>query len=292
MASNNKYRKSLHQQIYNNLTEKFRNGKGQSRHEHKKAGTDRDLIFSEKTYRTYMNECDKFAKWCKTNYSCTNLRQCKKRIEEYLNYMIDEGRSAWTISTSASAIAKLYGIKTTDLKIELPTRKRADIKRSRLEVEKDKHISEEKRAYWENIGSCIGLRISELKAVRGTDLVCIDDTYYINVRRGKGGKQRQARVIGTEEQINNIVNMFQGAKNGYVFNNIPQAIDNHHSRAIYATNYYNMVARNVDELDFSEKYICRKDKRGQTYDRKAMLEVSQALGHNRIDIIAYNYLYI
>lgn len=286
------FQKSLHQQLYDVLTQKFNDGFGQSRHEHKKAGTDGNYIFSKKTYQTYMNECDKFAKWCKSNYKCTNLRQCKKHICDYLQFMINDERSAWSISTAASGICKLYGIKTTDLKIDLPTRNRADIKRSRLEVEKDKHISEETYNYWHNINICMGLRKSELKAIRGTDLILKNGCYWVNVRRGKGGKSRLVKVIATPQQMANIKTLFQNAQNGYVFNNIPNALDNHHIRAEYASRYYKLIARDVEDIPKEQKYICRKDKRGTIYDKEAMLEVSQALGHNRIDIIAYNYLYI
>ena len=40
----------------------------------------------------------------------------------------------------------------------------------------------------------------------------------------------------------------------------------------------------------SEVYICRKDEQGKKLDKKAMLMTSKALAHNRIEIVANNYI--
>ena len=87
-----------------------------------------------------------------------------------------------------------------------------------------------------------------------------------------------------------VLEMMQGAGNGKVFSHIPGAADIHGYRREYATAYYKAIARPVDTLKQQEKYICRKDKRGIVYDRRAMLEVSRSLGHNRVDVIAGHYL--
>jgi hypothetical protein len=53
-----------------------------------------------------------------------------------------------------------------------------------------------------------------------------------------------------------------------------------------------MIISRVEGCFLFEKelYRCRKDKYGIVYDRKAMLIVSKALGHERIDVIAQSYL--
>ncbi|WP_172807850.1 hypothetical protein [Christensenella intestinihominis] len=50
------------------------------------------------------------------------------------------------------------------------------------------------------------------------------------------------------------------------------------------------MERPMDGLDRKEKYYCRRDKKGIVYDRQAMLYVSRQLGHNRVSVIAGNYL--
>ena len=75
-----------------------------------------------------------------------------------------------------------------------------------------------------------------------------------------------------------------------MFPKIPNGMDVHGYRREYANIYYKIVTRNVKEIPKEETYICRKDKYGMVYDRKAMLTVSRSLGHNRIDVIAQSYL--
>ena len=43
--------------------------------------------------------------------------------------------------------------------------------------------------------------------------------------------------------------------------------------------------------DIPSAYFCRCDKKGTVYDRKALLEASKTLGHNRFGIVPTNYLY-
>lgn len=81
------------------------------------------------------------------------------------------------------------------------------------------------------------------------------------------------------------------AKNSKVFEHIHSAFDEHYYRSLYACRCYKSKARDVEGLETKEKYICRKDKAGVVYDRKAMLYASKQLGHNRIDVVSTNYLH-
>ena len=44
--------------------------------------------------------------------------------------------------------------------------------------------------------------------------------------------------------------------------------------------------------DVSSAYYCRTDRKGVAYDRRALFEVSKALGHNRETVVADHYLYM
>lgn len=56
---------------------------------------------------------------------------------------------------------------------------------------------------------------------------------------------------------------------------------------------YNRLSKifNIENIPISERYIMRKDRAGEILDKRAMRIVSKAMGHNRIDVIALNYLY-
>ena len=66
-------------------------------------------IFSYKTYKDYINSCNRFADWLKENHpKCRYVEDAKPFVKEYLQAKINEGLSAWTIHSYASAFAKLF----------------------------------------------------------------------------------------------------------------------------------------------------------------------------------------
>ena len=87
-----------------------------------------------------------------------------------------------------------------------------------------------------------------------------------------------------------VVEKCKAAGDQPVWGVLPAHMDEHGYRRDYATAYYNQIARDPRSLDPKERYCCRGDLKGVWYDRQAMLEVSRALGHNRINVIAGHYL--
>ena len=257
---------------------------GQSKFAAKKDGTYTGGIYSFSTFRSYQKHCIAFAKWCREQHRCNTLADCRPYVDEYLQSRSD--LSPYTIKLDAAALAKLYGCSSTDF-VPTQPRLRADITRSRGEAVRDRHFSEAKNAPLVAFCRAVGLRRHELEALHGEDWKEEDGALYVHVRSGKGGKERFARVIGDADAIK--AQMLCAGK-GKVFPHIPSAADIHGYRRAYATAYYRMIARPTETLKPSERYVCRKDKSGIVYDRKAMLEVSQSLGHNRIDVIAGHYL--
>ena len=53
---------------------------------------------------------------------------------------------------------------------------------------------------------------------------------------------------------------------------------------------YDRVNKGTGKGYQSEVYTCRKDEAGKKLDRLAMLMCSKALGHNRVEIVANNYI--
>ena len=54
-----------------------------------------------------------------------------------------------------------------------------------------------------------------------------------------------------------------------------------------------MTSTNVKKKIYrqKERYIMRKERAGEVYDKQAMEIVSKNLGHNRISVIAQSHLY-
>ncbi len=289
-------RPSLTYQIQQELGSKLAIGESKHIDKHRITAEGRRLsdlkIYSYETYRTYQKHCNYFAGWAKSEYGCKTLADARQHVDTWLQKRIDERKSSYTIKTEAAALAKLYGCSTRDF-IPTPSRERACITRSRGEKGMDKHFSEARNAELAAFCRGTGLRRAELEQVCGIDLVRNPDgTYAVHVHTGsKGGRERLAPIIGTPDQQRAIVARFEATESeSKVWGKVHSAADVHSWRAEYATAIYNTHARDVATLDRSERYDCRGDMAGQSYDRDALLEASQALGHNRISIVAEHYL--
>ena len=296
-----KQKNILKNQIYDRLTRMLNDGMSTSRNDDKNdlSTTTINKIYSVTTYKTYKKQCYKFAEFLKENYpEIKKMQQVKtEHVNEYLKNLTNQDLSAYSISTSKSAIAKVLRTSSTNFIATAP-RTRKSIKRSRYEAKRDKHISEELERKFSKITSSTGLRKKEMEAVRGVDLKEINGKYYVKVRQGKGGKKRLALIMGKDkEETDEIINIFKEAGELKIAPKLPSHYDNHHYRAVYAKRIYNHYARPIDEIpdglisEGGERYIMRNDRAGEILDRKAMLITSKYLGHNRIDVIAQSYLY-
>lgn len=313
-----KNKKSLICQVSENLKSKL--AVGESKHNDKINCIDsRNKIYSYGTYNTYLQQCIQFVRWCKTEYKCKTLDDCRRYANEYLKITIEKGMSAYTLKLQVAALCKLYSCSSTDF-IPTPPRKRKNITRSRNTIIKC-------NTEFEKFCICTGLRRREITALRGSALIEENGQYYIAVHNGKGGRKRLAEICGTYEEIAFVVNKMKSAGNNKVFGKIPDK-DIHAMRAVYAKKIYDKYARNRNEYkneriilyhnrlvttytDKSEvlkyynrdgtlkkgftgvhtAYHCRDDKKNICYDRLALLRCSQNLGHNRASVVADHYLW-
>ena len=328
MANNKNYKKSLNQQIENKLSTMLHNGVGTSKKEAKADGTIKDKIFSYNTYNTYLKQCKHFSSWMKINHpEVTNLKKAKRFIFDYLKAQEKkENISAWTIHTKAKALGKLYGITQESKSFYLcPKRERKNIKRSRTDAIRDKHFSKTNNDELIKFCQGTGLRRTELTELRGgclihksqlqpwlnknpnptraklvSDALRFKHSDYFILTKGKGGKYRFAPIIG--ENRDNIVDRIAHTPKGEkVWQYVNTNADIHSYRSDYATTLYKDYARPIESIPYdrvdtlgrkrqSEVYHCRKDEKGKKLDRVAMVTASKALGHNRVEVIANNYL--
>ena len=289
-----KNRKTLIRQVQEALESKL--AIGQSRHKAKQAGTDKEHIYSWNTFRTYQKHACYFVKWCKENHGCKTLAECRPHADEWLQSRFH--LSPYTITMERSSLAKLYGEPGENF-VEVPKRHRSDIKRSRGTAKRDKHFSTERNADIISFCRSTGLRRAELALVTGDCYFEQNGKSYLRVTRGtKGGRPRTVPVIGNVDLVRDLCG---AAGTGKVFPHVPGMMDIHAYRAKYATALYEIVARSVSDIPYdkvaangrryqSGVYICRRDRKGERFDKLAMKVVSQALGHNRISVIAEHYL--
>lgn len=254
-----------------------------------------------------------------------------------------KGYSASTVATATASLNKLYQLPPSDPhRFTPPERHRVDITRSRGDVANDRHFSEKNNAELVAFARATGARRTALERLRGDDLWtrdrmaaearilaserargvelskvdkkrlnAISDAlrafperrYFVYFQQDKGGRDRFAPLVGTEEAQKAVVERFANtAKNKNVWLAVPAQMDVHSYRSDYATALYREFARPIDEIPFdavnagsgkayqSQVYHCRGDLRGVKLDKVAMRKVSQALGHNRLEVVASHYI--
>ena len=265
---------------------------GQSKHQDKidaRNGTGdgiQDKIYSYSTMKNYMKHANYYAAYCEKEHGCKTLDQCRPYVNEWLQSRIDAGLSAHTIKLESAALAKLYGCSTTEF-IKTPSRIRSNITRSRGEVKTDKHFSESRNRDFVDFCRNTGLRRSEITALRGNQLRFDErGNAYIEVK-GKGGRVRMAPILNNDSKV---IERLQNAGDNRAWDRVPHNADIHSYRSDYATAIYKAAERPLETLEHKDLYICRGDLAGRVYDRQAMLQASEALGHSRVEVIAGNYL--
>ena len=287
-------KKLIKEQIFERYAQMFHEGYGRSRHKDKANGQTKGRIYSDKTFRTYREVGKKFGKWLRDAHP--EIKKLEKVdchvVNEYLlKRAYTDKVSNWTFKMEKSAIAKLLGVEHMSDKerhwIESPECKRADVVRSRGDAVRDCHFSETRNSDLIEFCRSTGLRRHELEALRGNKLSVRADGVYLEGIAGKGGKVRDIKVVGDVELVKRLC---EQAGNGKVFDHVHNACDVHGYRAEYAKRVYESVARPVGEIEKADLFICRGDKKGTRYDRKALEVVSKNLGHERVQVVSSSYL--
>lgn len=285
-----KNKKSLIRQVEERLVGKL--AAGESRHQGKIAGIADTKVYSYGSLDAYLQQCCTFVKAVKAEHKVKTLEDCRPFVNEFLQRSIDAGMSSYSIKLQASALAKLYDCSSGEF-IPTPARHREDITRSRGEAVRDTHFSEVKNKALVDFCCSTGLRRHELAALTG-DCLRQDGqgNYHVLVKSGKGGKSRQAPVVGNSAQVQNVVDLCNKAGAGKVFTRVHNAADIHSYRRIYCTRVYNATCRPISSLlaGTSERYYCRGSMAGVVLDRSALEACSRALGHNRVSVVVSHYM--
>lgn len=257
---------------------------GESKRRDKEQGLTDDKIYSFSTYRAYQRQAGYFVKYVEEKYpDCKTLKNARKYVNEWLGGLVDEGKSAWTVSLAAKALGKVYSIKPGDKDyFTPPARCREDIQRSRGEAVRDKHFSVTNNAELINFCTGTGLRRREVASVKSEDLLSrkdiekkiktlegkitrsgkedmllsvfkdarlFNEEYYVFVKKGKGGKLRVAPIIGPHKD--EIVQRFQETPKGQkVWLHVNTNADIHDYRSKYATSLYKSCARDMSVIPY------------------------------------------
>lgn len=243
-------------------------------------------IHSYKTRSDYQEHVLRFINWARSAHQVKRLEDLDARAEElasqYLQQQLAEKKSPYTLSLIRSSLRLFFSKRNLADSVKLPERRREGITRSRKPVAQDRDF--QPRNWQEHIRfeRACGLRRKELRALRVQDVSHGDGMgLSIIVRNGKGGKEREAPVIPGQEDA--ILSIIAGRDpDARVFDRIPAHWDVHAERRLYAQALY---------IHYSGRELPGPGRlKPGDYDREAVLRVSRALGHNRLDVVLNHYL--
>jgi integrase len=244
-------------------------------------------IRSHETRTGYQAVVMRFLHWSRKCYRLNRLAQVDARADKlasaYLVERMGEEKSAWTLLTERSALRCFFQSKDLAERVALPPRYRDAIVQSRQPAVRDKNIQID---HWQPLIRFLqatGLRREEVR-----DLLVCDVSEQpggllrVHVVRGKGGKTRRVPVLPGREA--DVLSVVEGCPSDqWVFERIPSNLDIHAIRRQYACALYEYYAGHP--IPIREGGLRITD-----LDREAVLKVSWALGHNRIEVVVTHYL--
>ena len=220
-----------------------------------------------KTLKNYIKQCSYFCTWVAKNHpEITSILDAKPYIADWLQELIDEGKSPYTLLTYRAAAVKLFDAPKSrftagDIPILLPRRKADMITRSREAVASDAHFDEAKHADFIEFCRATGLRRSEIEHLKPDQLIYHKGQWCVRIQHGdgsKGGRPRIAPIMTcSPEELKNILEKFANPVSQYVWaeeddHGNPRSVyghaDIHSYRADYAMRVYTHYARPIEEL--------------------------------------------
>ena len=307
-------RRSLHHQVDDRL--QAMKGFGRSKHRDKQAGISSQWIYSGQTMDAYKKTGHAFVNWVRDHkarirtdlgHTPRTLDEVRPYASEWVQDQIDRGLSAYTIAARISGLSKIYSDSMEDC--ARPSVGTQMISRSRKAAVRDYGFNESRHADLAAACRCCGFRRHEAILCCPEHLMTFSDGYGVWIK-GKGGRERIAPLVGSEEEIRRAVAWIQGSTG---HNPIPSHMDVHSYRAEYAARVYHEFAQDIDALrgqiiDYtvltgktasdgghihkSALLHGRGHQKGRCFDRYALIKASQALGHNRETVITKHYSYL
>lgn len=242
-------------------------------------------IHSLRTAEAYRQTANEFARFLKDNglKRVTEAREIPRQLcIDYLKQRAEK-YSSWTAKKDMAALNKITDHQLTAKECNIQKRSLEDITRSRSGQNLNKYNPANYRDQISLSQACGMRRESVLRVTPNNfqrDEKGLVKSIYL---REKGGRERIAPILAEkQEQVTEIVNnsIINKGMNETLFDKYSKNINNHDFRAQYATALYKELSEQSEEL--------KSDYRG--YDSDIIREVSEALGHSRLDVVVSHYL--
>jgi hypothetical protein len=266
-------------------------------------------IHSIKTAETYRQVINIFAEYCKTQ----GIKDVAQIDSNIIGSFVGtrSNLSPWTLSKDLAAINKVLDPHYTPKDFGIQERSHNQIINNRR-VHTDNSTAGAERnqtALW--FARATGCRRSSILTVTAEKAIRNEDGTVIGFQfREKGGRERNAIVLPSERQaMTNYVNarITESGENCRLVDSCDRNCNPHYCRAEYANELYRELKeyRDRDEdiycghrsMFIDERHLQKalshpryQRETVHGYETKLCAEISQALGHNRIEVVVNSYL--
>lgn len=233
---------------------------------YKKVVTNRPI--TEATLKSYRAIAMNYLKYCRANHrvtitdkrgrsrdrACRRVAECQPHIQDYVDYLVAQGKTPSTIHTYAAGLCHFYGEPLE--KYTLPKRHTADYTRGRggRRSSGRKDVQPESSPRLAALAAAVGCRRAEYAKLRGNDLVEDESGHLcVRIRSGKGNKYQLQRILPQHEDL---VKGYFNSSHNYVFTKAEMSnkINLHGRRAALAWEAYQYYAHRLDtEPEYREQ---------------------------------------
>lgn len=250
------------------------------------------FIHSRETKETYTKHCVKMAEWVRDTFGIKDLsRVTFEHVRAWLESRQRNGDTPSSLKTYGSAVAKLFGVDYNAFGFAFPPVRLDEIKRGRL-VTRENTIYGENHPEFRDFVRAVGPRKHrELENLTLENFRWLPDGSGYLWWQGKGGKWRATVPLQTDWAQRAFRWAYEKALAAgpgvRIFPRCDHSYNIHRERAYYAKSRYFELA-DVAARDRKDLWV-RRD--GEVLDKIALHEVSVSIGHERIEVVRYNYWY-
>lgn len=258
-------------------------------------------IYSHSTFKNYLQVGGRFLEYLdREDLTAKNITRAVERYGlDYLRDMEDRGLSPYTVLQAKAFMGKIIN-KEMDYKIRLekdPTKGRSESVRTRT-------FREDLNKDLVAIAKGTGGRRGDLEKLTTRDFVKRGDVCVgVEFKDSKGGRDRYAPILPKyQKEISKIIIDRELQGKDRVFDAVNSHANIHSYRRLYCQELYRECVSNrqyrddlVNLYKSKEKEMSGRNKEdyntrdGRSFDRQSLFVASQALGHNRLDVIPRNY---
>lgn len=254
----------------------------------KKSKTDKETVFKHNktvgihcsnSYKKLQTVSRNFITWLKLEHPhIKDINDVTKdHLEQFIYYREDQGKKITTIQNDCTCLNKLFNQDISKEQLGIGRRKFEEITNNRELKKHHNKINMDNYKVEQLIGQALGIRRDSYTKVTKDRFTKGANGLYTHVTvLEKGGKWRTAPIIEDKQQeVAEYVNSL--AEGQPLFEKIPNRFPTHRQRQVYAKELYKQELAKYS--DFKKGYL--------GFDSRALDTVSQALGHNRADVVKH-----